>query len=52
MKIVSEKIFRFKVKKLGDIYLTLGFDEIINELGTKDINLEKLLHEMISSGKL
>jgi len=41
-----------KVKGLGDVYITLGFDEIKDKSGLKDIDVEKFLRQMISRGHL
>lgn len=51
-KTVHQRVKQQKVKGLGDVFITLGFDEIKEKSGLKDIDVEKFLRVMISKQHL
>lgn len=51
-KMVHQRVRQSKVKNLGDVYITLGFNEIKEKSGLKDVDVEKFLQKMISQGHL
>ena len=42
-KTLVVKVQQQKVKCLGDVYITLGFDEIVQKSGIQNLDVEKFL---------
>jgi len=42
-KTLVVKVQQQKVKSLGDVYITLGFDEIVQKSGIQNLDVEKFL---------
>lgn len=51
-KTVYKRVKQSKVKGLGDVYITLGFDEIKEKSGLKSDDVEQFIRVMISKGHL
>ena len=51
-KTVHQRVVQAKVKKLAEVYITLGFDEIKVKAGLKDIDVQQFLAQMICRGHL
>jgi PCI domain len=51
-KTVHKRVMQAKVKKLAEVFITLGFDEIRDKASLKDIDVQHFLAQMIYRGHL